>query len=179
MKNSLLIMLATSSAALLMGVASPDAVALPGAVVGAVNQEDVVTIRINEETGVAEMEENGQWIQLKAVELPTDAKVEKTQYYGQGYGYGYGYANPCGTSIYANPCQQPCVNCVPPPVDPCASNCGVYAVPGYNYGYAAPYYQAPPVLPPVVYPRAYYRRGPSVYYNYPRPRYQRYPRRYY
>lgn len=180
MKNKLLIMLATSSASLLMGVSADRAQALPGAGLNVdVTQEEAVTIRINEETGVAEMEENGQWTTLQAVELPAEASVQKTQYYG--YDYYRPYNNPCGTTVYAEPCAPPpCVTCapLPPPLpEPCPTNCGVYAVPGYNYGYVRPQYVAPPVAPPVVYPRRYYRRGPSVYYQYPR--YPRYPRRYY
>lgn len=176
MKNSLLIMLATSSAALLMGLSTESAMALPGAGLNAGTSEETVTIRINEETGVAEMEENGTWTKLQAVELPANASVQKTQYYG--YDYYRPYNNPCATTVYSEPCAPPpCVTCapLPPPLpQPCATNCGVYAVPGYNYGYARPYYEAPPVAPPVVYPRRYYRRGPSIYYQYPR-----YPRRYY
>ncbi len=179
--------------ALLLGYSS-GALAIPG--VGLVPTENApteegVTIRVDEQTGAAEIADGDKWIPLNAVPVAeAEATIEKAQYYG--------YSNPCG-QVYADPCAQvaPCMNCVPPPavVDPCATvTCGqaypYYVVPNRPYVYTAPpvvrpyvdpypptYYQPqyqPQYRPYYVAPRARnYYRG-RTYYNYAYP--QRYPR---
>lgn len=167
----------TTLLALLFGF-SAAASALPGvnlSAPAASDDSEITVIRINTETGVAEIKEGPTWVPMETVQVD-EAKVEKAYYEGNVYGRPYGgyyggYNDGCG--------QVACEPVLPPPCDPCAGQNRVYVAPYGGYGYQVPppiYRQAPPVYAPqYYYPNRVYRRGPSIYYNYPRGRvYRRY-----
>ena len=158
MKITLLAMLVGLSAS-----ASAIGTSMGPATVGAT--EDTVTIRVNMQTGAAEIQEGSNWVALEAVAREeAEATVQKTQYYGGGYVNPY--ATPCG-QVYADPCTTPCNT-------GCGNAVPYYQVPNVPYVYTQPYavqpYYAPRVTPYYVRPNNYYYNNGYGYYGYGRPR---------